>query len=49
MLTNISDEILRLKFKYFISDCMEVSCVGSNKEWEPHITKSIILDECIFS
>jgi FkbM family methyltransferase len=39
MKTTISEEILGLKFKYFINDCMASSCVGLKKEWEPHITK----------
>ena len=31
MLTNISDEILGLKFKYFANDCMALSSVGCKK------------------
>ena len=34
MQTNISDEILGLKFKYFINDCMAKNSIGSKKEWE---------------
>lgn len=37
MQTTISKEILGLKFKYFINDCMASNSVGINKEWEPHI------------
>jgi FkbM family methyltransferase len=39
MQTTISDEILGLKFKYFINDCMAKNSIGSKKEWEYHITK----------
>jgi len=39
MQTTVSEEILGLKFIYFINDCMASSCVGLKKEWEPHITK----------
>lgn len=39
MQTNISEEILGLRYKYFINDCMASNSVGSKKEWEPHITK----------
>jgi FkbM family methyltransferase len=39
MLTAISEEIFGLRFKYFTNDGMAAGCVGSKKEWEPHITK----------
>ena len=39
MQTTISNEILKMKFKYFINDCMASNSIGLNKEWEPHITK----------
>jgi FkbM family methyltransferase len=39
MQTNISEKILGLKYTYFTNDCMALTSVGSNKEWEPHITK----------
>jgi FkbM family methyltransferase len=39
MQTTISDEILGIKYKYFSNDCMASNSIGSNQEWEPHITK----------
>jgi len=39
MKTNISEEILGFRFKYFTNDCMGSNSVGSNQQWEPHITK----------
>jgi FkbM family methyltransferase len=39
MITTISNNILGLKYKYFINDNMATSSIGINKEWEPHITK----------
>ena len=39
MQTNISDNILGIKFKYFINDCLASSTIALKKEWEPHITK----------
>jgi FkbM family methyltransferase len=48
METNISEEILGLRYKYFINDSMAISCVGSKKEWEPHITKFIQLYNSLY-
>lgn len=39
MQTNISEEVLGVKFKYFTNDCLATSCIGLKKEWESHITK----------
>ena len=39
METTRSEEILGLRFNYFINDSMALSSIGSKKEWEPHITK----------
>jgi FkbM family methyltransferase len=39
MKTAVSDEILGLRFKYFINDAMASNSIGIKKEWEPHITK----------
>jgi len=39
METTISDNILGFRYKYFINDCMALSSIGVNQEWEPHITK----------
>jgi len=41
MRTTVSEEILGLRFKYFINDCMATTSIGCNKEWEPHITKFV--------
>lgn len=37
MYTNVSEEILGIKFTYFIHDAMASSSIGLKKEWEPHI------------
>jgi FkbM family methyltransferase len=39
MQTVVSEEILGIRFKYFINDCMASNSIGQKKEWEPHITK----------
>jgi hypothetical protein len=39
MQKTLSDSILGIKFNYFTNDCMAGGSVGSNKEWEPHITE----------
>lgn len=49
MKTNISEEILGLRFKYFINDCMASNSVGVKKEWEPHITKFTQLYNSLFN
>jgi len=32
-------EVLGVKYKYFINDCMAANSVGKKREWEPHIRK----------
>ena len=49
MNTTVSEEILGLRFKYFINDCMALSSVGVKKEWEPHITKFTQLYNSLFN
>jgi FkbM family methyltransferase len=50
MKTNVSEEILGLRFKYFINDCMASNSVGvKKKEWEPHITKFTQLYNSLFN
>jgi FkbM family methyltransferase len=49
MKTSVSEEILGLRFKYFINDCMASSSVGVKKEWEPHITKFTKLYNSLFN
>ena len=49
MITNVSEEILGLRFKYFINDCMASNSVGVKKEWEPHITKFTQLYNSLFN
>jgi FkbM family methyltransferase len=49
MQTNISEEILGFKFKYFINDCLASNSVGIKKEWEPHITKFTRLYNSLFN
>jgi FkbM family methyltransferase len=39
MQTNLSEEILGFRYKYFINDYLASNSVGLNKEWEPHIRK----------
>jgi FkbM family methyltransferase len=39
MKTAISEQLFGYHFKYFINDCMASNSVGSNKEWEEHITR----------
>lgn len=39
MQTAVSEEILGIKYKYFINDMMASNSIGVKKEWEPHITK----------
>jgi FkbM family methyltransferase len=48
MQTSIS-ELFGIKFKYFINDCMASSCIGLQKEWEPHIQKFIQLYNILYS
>lgn len=49
MQTNVSEEILGLRFKYFINDCMASNSVGVKQEWEPHITKFTQLYNSLFN
>jgi FkbM family methyltransferase len=49
MQTNISEEILGLRFKYFTNDCMASNSIGSKKEWEPHITKFTMLYNSLYN
>ena len=39
MQTSISEEILGMKYKYFINDAMASSSIGMKQQWEPHITR----------
>ena len=48
METKISDEILGIKFKYFINDDMASNSVGLKREWEPHITKFTQLSNALY-
>ena len=49
MQTNISEEILGIRFKYFINDCLALGSVGGKQEWEPHITKFTKLYNSLFN
>ena len=48
METNIVD-ILGLKYKYFINDCMAQTSIGVNIEWEQHIRKITELYNNLYS
>ena len=39
MQTSISEEILGMKYKYFINDAMASGSIGMKQQWEPHITR----------
>lgn len=48
MQTTISEEVLGMKFKYFVNDCMASNSVGTKQEWEPHITKFTLLCNSLY-
>jgi len=49
MITNVSEEMFGLRYKYFINDWLASSSVGMKKEWESHIRKFTQLYNSLFN